>query len=526
MKKSTPVKIGKRTLELTNVDKVLYPKAKFTKGEMIDYYARVAKTMLPYIESRPVTMKRYPEGVEGQFFYEKECPKYRPAWMHTATVQRHHSRDVINYCTIDDIPSLVWVVNLASIELHVLLAKKNNVHCPTTMAFDFDPGPGMTILDCAWAATELRQFLKEMGLECFPKTSGKKGIHVYVPLNQKDVTFEHTKTFAHETALALERRFPDRITSNMKKDLRTNKIFIDWSQNDEHKTTAATYSLRVNDQPTVSTPVTWDELTTAMKKKGIKRLTFTTKDVLARIEKLGDLFAPVLTMKQRLPKFGQTQSDQKASSKTKPTNPVSKHLLKTYNAKRDFSITPEPQGGASSPQDKPLFVIQKHAASHLHYDFRLEADGVLKSWAVPKGPSTHPEDKRLAMRTEDHPMDYADFEGTIPKGEYGGGTVMVWDKGTYVNLSSKKGKLISLQAGLAKGHIDFWLQGKKLNGGWSLIRMGQDEKHWLLVKMQDEGVNFPPNPVRDELRSAKTDRTLEEIEQDHKSDVWHSNRAA
>jgi len=200
--------------------------------------------------------------------------------------------------------------------------------------------------------------------------------------------------------------------------------------------------------------------------------------------------------------------------------------LKLYKEKRRFDITPEPQGGKPSVKGKLKFVIQKHAASHLHYDFRLENDGVLLSWAVPKGPSTDPQVKRLAMHVEDHPIDYAGFEGIIPKGQYGGGTVMVWDTGTYVNLTNHKGKIIPLSAGMAKGHIDFWLQGKKLQGAWSLIQMHDNPKQWLLVKMKDIAANKPKNPVENLLNSVITKRSMDEIADDKKSKVWNSNRSS
>jgi DNA ligase D-like protein (predicted 3'-phosphoesterase) len=201
-----------------------------------------------------------------------------------------------------------------------------------------------------------------------------------------------------------------------------------------------------------------------------------------------------------------------------------KQLLRTYHTKRNFNRTPEPTGGSPSKIKKLRFVIQKHDATRLHYDFRLEAEGVLKSWAVPKGPSTHPEDKRLAVMTEDHPLDYAGFEGVIPEGEYGGGPVIVWDNGRYVNLTTKDGKIISLSQGIAKGHITFWLQGKKLNGAWSLIRLHDSPKNWLLVKKEDEGVNFPPDPVTKQPQSVLSGKTVEEIAAGKRSRIWHSNR--
>jgi bifunctional non-homologous end joining protein LigD len=521
-KKTTSLAVDGRTLALSNIDKIYYPKTGFTKGQVLEYYGRIAKVMLPHLHGRPVTLKRYPEGVEGPFFYEKECPRYRPPWLNTATVARTASDKTIHYCTIEDTASLLWLENLASIELHVLLSRKDNVDRPTFMAFDLDPGPGMSLVDCAWAALELRAFFDSLKLCTFPKTSGKKGIHVYLPLNTPEIRFEDTKTFAHAAAMMLEKRYPDRLTSTMTKSLRHGKILIDWSQNDSHKTTVCVYSMRVADRPSVSTPVTWKEIEQLQQKKDVSLLAFTPEDVLNRVQKQGDLFKEVLTLKQKLPLNTPKSVSAAAHRKSIPKNPH----LKEYRRKRDFAVTPEPQGGTPGPHGELRFVIQKHAASHLHYDFRLEAEGVLKSWAVPKGPSTQPGEKRLAMQVEDHPLDYAGFEGIIPKGQYGGGTVMVWDQGTYINLTQHRGHLIPLAKGLERGHIEFWLQGKKLNGGWSLVRMGQDDRHWLLLKKKDEGANFPPNPVRDLPNSVVTRRSLDAIASDQDSDVWTSNRAA
>jgi bifunctional non-homologous end joining protein LigD len=524
MKTSTSIKIGHQTLALSHLDKVYYPQTGFTKGQVIDYYARVAPVMLPHLRGRPLTLKRYPEGVEGDFFYEKECPRYHPPWLKTATIPRTDSDQSIHYCTLEDAASLLWVTNLASLELHILLSTYKNVQCPTFMAFDLDPGPGMNILDCAWAALQLREFFAALKMDSLAKTSGKKGIHVYVPLNDPKITFEETKTFSHAVALTLEKQHTDKLVSNMSKSLREKRILIDWSQNSAHKTTVAAYSLRANNRPTVSTPVTWAEIETAITKKDATRLEYTWDQVLKRIDKKGDLFEPVLKQRQKLPLLNTVEQSSKKSVRTSPA--PSNRLLTEYRKKRDFKVTPEPEGGSGSLKGELRFVIQKHAASHLHYDFRLEAEGVLKSWAVPKGPSTHPGEKKLAMQVEDHPLDYANFEGIIPKGEYGGGTVMVWDQGTYINLTQHKGHLIPLSQGIARGHIDFWLQGKKLHGAWALVRMGQDARHWLLLKKADEGANYPPNPVRDLPDSAISQRTLEEIAEDREARVWRSNRAA
>jgi bifunctional non-homologous end joining protein LigD len=254
------------------------------------------------LQGRPVTLKRYPNGVEGLFFYEKQIPASHPAWVKTANVKRKDGSE-INYCVFDSLPVLVWAANLADLELHTFQHRAPKLHQPTTMAFDLDPGAPADIVNCCEVGLWLRDLLAAHRLESFPKTSGSKGLQIYVPLNSA-VTYEQTKTFSHAAAEHLERLHPQKIVSKMQKNLRGGKIFIDWSQNDEHKTTVNVYSLRAKEHPTVSTPVTWDEVANALKKKNAKLLTFETKDVLKRVEKLGDLFVPVLKMKQKLKSFG------------------------------------------------------------------------------------------------------------------------------------------------------------------------------------------------------------------------------
>lgn len=296
------VSMNGRTLPLTNLDKVLYPVARFTKADVLNYYIAVSTYILPHLEQRPLTMKRYPDGVEGNHFYEKSCPSFRPNWMATATAGK---KKIVTFCTINDRASLVWVVNLASLELHVMLSRAPDVLVPTLIAFDFDPGPGMDIIDSAIAARNLRDLLAKLDLECFPKTSGGKGFHVYIPLNTP-VTFKETKDFAHALALTMEKAYPDRLVSNMRKALRKGKVLIDWSQNDEHKTTVCAYSMRAQPRPSVSTPVTWEEVDEAIEKKDPHALYFETKDVLTRVEDMGDLFLPVLRMQQELPEMARS----------------------------------------------------------------------------------------------------------------------------------------------------------------------------------------------------------------------------
>lgn len=301
-RKVTEIEVGGHKLQLSNLDKVFYPATGFTKGDMIDYYIRVSPAILPHLKDRTITLKRYPNGVEGMFFYEKRCPSHRPAWVKTQSVWSEGNKDQINFCVFNDLPSLVWAANIAVLEMHTYLSRARSVLKPTMIAFDLDPGAPADIVDCAQVGVWIRDALDRIGLEAFPKTSGSKGLQLYIPLNTS-VAYDDTKGFARTLAEMLERQHPDRVTSVMRKDLRKGKVFIDWSQNDDHKTTVSVYSLRAKERPTVSTPVTWDEVERSLKKRDPKLLTFESHEVLARIDKHGDLFAPVQTIKQKLPRL-------------------------------------------------------------------------------------------------------------------------------------------------------------------------------------------------------------------------------
>ncbi len=290
-----------RKLPVSNLQKVLWPKTGFTKGQMIDYYIRIAPVLIPHLKDRPLTLKRYPNGVEKEFFYEKNCPSHRPGWVKTAKVWSHGNQRDMFYCLAQDLPTLVWAANLSDIELHTSLAKKTSVGKPTMMVFDLDPGPPADIVQCCQVALWLRDSLGEMKLQSWAKTSGSKGLQVYVPLNAP-ATFDQTKALARALAEHLEREHPDLVVHRMLKSLRQGKVLVDWSQNDEHKTTVNVYSLRAKEQPTVSTPVTWEEVEACLEKKKPALLTFTSDETLQRVEKMGDLFEPVLTLKQKLPK--------------------------------------------------------------------------------------------------------------------------------------------------------------------------------------------------------------------------------
>lgn len=297
MANSITLKISGRSVDVTNLDKVFYPKTGFTKGAVIDYYIKVSPVLLPHLKNRPISLKRYPDGVEGFFFYEKRCPEHRPKWMKTITADKKDGGE-IDYCAITDLPALIWAANLADLELHTFLHKAPALKRPTAIAFDLDPGAPADIVSCCEVGLMIRDIFAELGLESFPKTSGSKGLQVYIPLNSA-VTYERTKAFAHALAQRLEKQRPKLIVSRMAKALRKGKVFVDWSQNDDKKTTVNVYSLRAKDEPTVSTPVKWSEVERAWKKKTALR--FTASEALARVKRSGDLFAPVLTLKQKLP---------------------------------------------------------------------------------------------------------------------------------------------------------------------------------------------------------------------------------
>jgi bifunctional non-homologous end joining protein LigD len=299
---SRKVEVDGRELTLTNLDKILYPEAGFTKGEMVDYYARVAPAIVPHLAGRAVTLRRFPEGVEDldAAFFEKRCPKHRPSWVKTARVEAGPHAGKIDFCVCDSLPTLVWMAQLAAIELHPSLSLSRAPKRPTVLAFDLDPGPPADIVDCCRVGLRLREFFDHFGLRCFPKTSGSKGLQVYVPLNGR-ASYEVTKPFAKAIAQLLEKQTPEAVVSKMKKVEREGKVFVDWSQNHQRKTTICVYSLRARARPTVSTPVTWEEVERAAEGSEGSSLVFEASDVLERVEQHGDLFAPVLELKQDLP---------------------------------------------------------------------------------------------------------------------------------------------------------------------------------------------------------------------------------
>ncbi|MFY1621043.1 ATP-dependent DNA ligase [Micromonospora sp. WMMD736] len=443
-------------VRLTNPDKVLYPAAGTTKAEVFDYYVTIADVMVPHIAGRPVTRKRWPNGVEQASFFEKQLASSAPDWLARGTIT--HRSGTTTYPIIDTREGLAWIGQQAALEVHVpqwrFVAGKPGP--ATRIVFDLDPGDGVTMRQLSEVARAVRDLIADIGLRTYPLTSGSKGLHLYVPLAEP-ISSQGASVLAKRVAQQLEQSMGKLVTATMTKSVRTGKVFLDWSQNSGSKTTIAPYSLRGRDHPTVAAPRSWDELDDTK----LRHLQFT--EVLDRIAADGDLLADL---------DAAVPLDDK---------------LTTYRSMRDAGKTPEPVPDAkpATGQDN-TFVIQEHHARRLHYDFRLERDGVLVSWAIPKNLPDRPSVNHLAVHTEDHPLEYASFEGTIPKGEYGGGEVIVWDSGTYDTEKFRDGRM---DEGAKGGEVIVTLHGEKVSGRYALIQT--DGKNWLAHRMK---VQHQPTP--------------------------------
>jgi bifunctional non-homologous end joining protein LigD len=305
-KRRIEIEVQGRRLRLSNHDKVLYPDASFTKGELVDYYVAIAPFLLPHLAGRPVTLKRYPDGVQESYFYEKRCPAHRPAWVNTAPVWSGRQAGTIDYCLVEDLPTLMWVANLAAIELHPSLARAHALQTPTTLVFDLDPGEPAGVRECCRVALSIKKIFDAFGLQSAVKSSGLTGLQVYVPLNTA-TSYEHTKPFAHAVAELLEKQHPELVVARMTKNLRPGRVLIDWSQNDPHKTTVSVYSLRAHATPLISTPLTWEEVGVGSRRRRGReqQLSLAPRELLRRVEREGDLFAAVLGVTQSLPELGE-----------------------------------------------------------------------------------------------------------------------------------------------------------------------------------------------------------------------------
>ncbi|MFD3744390.1 ATP-dependent DNA ligase [Nocardia sp. NPDC058633] len=436
-------------VELSNLDKVLYPQTGTTKGEVIAYYSAISEAALPHLVGRPVTRKRWPNGVDHADFFEKNLPEHAPAWIHRAAIE--HSSRRVAYPLIDSEAGMAWLAQQAALEIHVPQWRFDaDARGPATrIVFDLDPGAGAGLAECARVALAVRDMVADIGMRAFPVTSGSKGIHVYVPL-ERPVSSRGASTVAKQVAANLEALHPDLVTATMAKVARKGKVFLDWSQNNAAKTTIAPYSLRGRTEPNAAAPRTWAEIEDA---QALRQLRF--DEVLARWKADGDLLADL--------------------DPPLPTRPDS---LAKYRSMRDPRRTPEPVPEVTpEPGPGDRFVIQEHHARRLHWDVRLEHDGVLASWAVPKGPPTEPKHNRLAVRTEDHPLEYLHFHGTIPQGEYGAGQMTIWDSGTYVTEKWRADEVI------------VELDGERVSGRYAFIQTKGDQ--WLMHRMRDQSRREP-----------------------------------
>ena len=470
------VSIGGHRLRLTNPDKVLYPESGTTKADVINYYVQIAPFMLPHVVDRPATRKRWVEGVEGDVFFEKNLPDSAPSWIRRSTVQHKTSRN--SYIVIDGVGALAWLGQMAALEIHVpqwTVGPHNARHNPDRFVLDLDPGPGAGLPECVEVAKRARALLRDLGMDAYPATSGSKGIHLYAGLDgTRDAAY--INAFAKQFAQALEGELPDLVVTNQKKALRGGKVLVDWSQNNQAKTTIAPYSLRGRALPTVALPRTWKELSSP----DLAQLTF--DEVLARMKRRKDPMAPL--------------GRDVGGDESRPSD-----QLTVYRSKRDAGKTPEPgltddrvsdgDRVAGEARVSRSFVIQEHHARRLHWDFRLERDGVLVSWAIPNGIPTDPKKNHLAIQTEDHPLEYGTFEGTIPKGQYGAGEVTIWDSGTYetekwrgVGVDSEgKGEVIAI----LHGQPDGGLGGEPVK-----IALIRTSENWLAHRMGlDTGAGAP-----------------------------------
>ena len=478
------VSVGGHRISLTNLDKVLYPETGTTKADVAAYYAAIAEVMIPHVRDRPATRKRWVHGVgtadkPGQVFFQKNLDDSAPTWVSRRTLQ--HADHSNEYPLVNNVATLTWLAQIAALEIHVpqwKFSRSGTPKNPDRLVLDLDPGPGVGLVECAEVARLARAILRGSGLDPMPVTSGSKGIHLYAALDGT-LSSDEVSGIAHELARALEADHPDLVVSDMKKSLRDNRVLVDWSQNNSSKTTIAPYSLRGRSRPTVAAPRTWRELASPQ----LAQLEYT--DVLRRVRRRGDPLA-----------------DLSASSLPGPDPDAGDDgdRLHVYRSRRDAAKTPEPvpahtERGTDTRGEGRSFVVQEHHARALHWDFRLERDGVLVSWALPKGVPTSPQQNHLAVQTEDHPLEYGSFEGDIPPGEYGAGTVSIWDTGTYTLEKWRDGKeIIVVLDGEIRGIHRYALIHTGRSGS-----SAKEESNWLIHLMEPDtaasGNDGPHRPL-------------------------------
>ncbi|WP_096906837.1 ATP-dependent DNA ligase [Dietzia sp. WMMA184] len=512
------VEVDGRTIRFTHPDKVLYEATGTTKADVLEYYLAVAPLLMTYAGRRPVTRKRWPDGTNADSFFEKNLPSHAPDWVPRVAIE--HSSRTVRYPVLDSPATLAWFAQQAALELHVPQWTLENDEPGRTrrIVIDLDPGEDVDLDTTAKVALRVRDLLSAAGLDSFPVTSGSKGIHLYARLD-KAVTAASASKVAKQIAQSLAKQTPDLVTATMKRSIREGKVFVDWSQNSGAKTTVAPYSLRGRAEPWVAAPRSWEELGDG----GLAHLHW--DEVLKRLDSAGDLLDGLegpatkkptekkstssASSASRAKKSGGSKKSSSSSSDDEDPEPADSDStdgedsdaatraaeaegcdaepagedavvtsLAEYRRKRDRRSTPEPfEGEVETDRDDvdgPIFVIQEHHARRLHFDLRLEHHGVLASWAVPKNLPTEPKDRRLAVNTEDHPLGYETFEGTIPKGEYGAGHMTIWDRGWYECEKWREDEII------------VWLHGDKVSGRYVLVRTSAEKNQWIVQYMKDQ----------------------------------------
>jgi len=484
-----------RELRLSNLNKVFWPEDGYTKGDVVAYYDNVADLIGPYLAGRPLTMKRMPDGIDGGFFYEKTAPSHTPDWVHRCKVRSEDAKTgLIDYIVVDDTPTLLYVANLGCIEMHPLHSRCVDVEHPDYLFFDLDPFPPYTYDDVLSVARHIRVLLERLDIPSYPKTSGATGMQIYVPLESGAFTYEQTRAFVGACGRLIHQADPDHVTMAWRVADRAGKVFIDHNMNRAGANIAAVYSLRPEPRAPVSTPLTWDEV----ERGGFEPQDFRIDNVFERFARVGDLFSGVLgsgvDLAKALDALGveiEEETDSPlprtaASSVAQKTSAEIAEVSKDpglfeYVRRRDFEGTPEPAPGDDVGTGNS-FVIHKHRATRLHYDLRLEKDGGLPSWAVPKGLPIKRGDKRLAVKTEVHPLEYGKFEGTIPEGHYGAGEVRIFDDGWYETLEWTDTK------------VSFRLHGRRYPGvEYHLVKTRTD---WLVFLASNQTAPLPATPPR------------------------------
>ncbi len=470
-------------VRLSNLDKPYWPDDGYTKGDLLTAYYNLAPHLLPHLRERPLTLLRMPDGIDGPEFYEKQAPSHTPEWMPRAHVVGLSSKRAIDFLMANDTASLLFVTNLGCIEMHPLHSRADPIERPDYAFFDLDPFPPITFESVRRTASLVKVALERLGLKGYPKTSGATGMQVYVPLDGSH-SYAEARAFVEKVCRLIHKTWPEGTTMEWEIAKRSGKVFLDYAMVSEGRNIGSVYSVRAKPGAPVSTPLRWEELD-----DDVEPGDFTIRTIWSRLDAVGDLFKPVLDGGSKKGQNLNAAMDALGIDRSKleavpNRGPAPDQPLKEYKRKRRFEVTSEPAGAlGESAADRPSYMIHKHHARRLHYDLRLSRGGVLVSFAIPKGLPEEPGVRHLAVHVEDHPLEYASFTGTIPKGEYGAGEVRIFDEGTYEPLEWTDKK------------ITIRLHGERLQGEYHIVNTDpQEGKNWLIFRSTRAGA-LPSKPM-------------------------------